>query len=101
MQTILKTVLLLALFSVAALFYFRQQQAKGPLKAIVTAIATRNVYEISYMVGFAGTVSEQYLHFKQLLSTATDQQLTDLATNNKNAVVRLYAFQALKQKHSS
>lgn len=66
---------------------------------MVTAIANRNVYEVSYTVGFAGTVLKQYLRFKQLLSLATEQQLTYLAAQNKNAVVRLYALQALRQKH--
>ena len=101
MQTISKTVILMALFFVTSLFCFGQKQTNDSLKAVVTAIANSNVYEVSYTVGFAGTVSKQYLRFKQLLSLATEQQLTDLASLNENAVVRLYALQALRQKHAN
>jgi hypothetical protein len=101
MPTITRTVLLLTLFSITTLFCFGQKQPNDSLKAVVTAIANNNVYEVSYTVGFAGTVSKQYLHFKQLLSLATEQQLTHLATLSKNAVVRLYSLQALRQKHAS
>ena len=57
-----------------------------------------NIYEMSYTVGYAGTISKQYLRFKQLLQLATSKQLSELAVNHNNAVVRLYAYQALKQK---
>lgn len=101
METISKIVLLQILLSATTVCCFGQKQTNDCLKAVVTAIANSNVYEVSYTVGFAGTVSKQYLRFKQLLSIATDQQLRDLATQNKNAVVRLYALQALKQKHAN
>ena len=35
------------------------------------------------------------------MSLATEEQLLDLASLNENAVVRLYAFQALKLKNLS
>lgn len=53
---------------------------------------------MSYTVGYAATVSKQILRFNQLINIANDTQLTALAINHSNAVVRLYAYQALKQK---
>ncbi len=101
MQTITRTIILLTLFSVATLFCFGQKQKNDSLKAVVTTMSNSDVYEVSYTVGYAGTVSKQYLRFKQLLSLATEQQLTDLASSNENAVVRLYALQALRLKHAN
>ena len=101
MRKIYSIVLLLTLFSATSTFCFGQKETNDSLNTVVTAIAVHDVYEASYTVGFAGTVSKQYLLFKQLLSLATDQQLADLAAQNQNAVVRLYAFQALKQKKAN
>jgi hypothetical protein len=71
------------------------------LKAVIAGIAISNVYEVSYTVGFVGTVLQLYHRFRQLPSIATDQWLTDLATQHMNAVVRLYALQAIKQRHTN
>lgn len=100
MHTITKPALLLTFFSATTLSCFAQKQLTKSLNAVVKAIANSDVYEVSYTVGFAGSVSQQYLRFNQLLSMATEQQLTDLAAQNKNAVVRLYALQALRQKNA-
>jgi hypothetical protein len=62
---------------------------------IITDMEVTNTYDLSYTVGYAGTVSQQYLRLKQLLFLATEQQLLDLASNHKSAVVRLYTFKAL------
>ena len=75
-----------------------QQQYNDTLTFLVSEMESSNIYETSYTVGYAGTISKQYLRFKQLLKLASDKQLSDLAVNHSNPVVRLYAFQALKQK---
>ena len=64
----------------------------------VKEMAAANVYEESLSVGFAGTASAQYKRFCRLLSIAGNEQLISLAAAHKNAVVRLYCYQALKQK---
>ena len=75
-----------------------QQKYNDSLILIISEIENSNIYEMSYTVGYAGTISKQYLRFKQLLQLATGKQLSELAVNHNNAVVRLYAYQALKQK---
>lgn len=100
-QTITRTFFFLSAFSVLSHFCFGQKQPNDSLETVITAIAQSNIYEVSYQVGFAGTISEQFNRYKQLQSLATDQRLTDLATHNENAVVRLYVFQALKQRHTT
>ena len=97
MHKIQITILLLILFTGTARSSYGQ--INESLEKVVQEIAISNIYEVSYTVGFAGSVSEQYLRFNKLLSLATEQQLTDMAAQNKNAVVRLYALQALRQKH--
>lgn len=98
MQTIRKAIVLITLLSVTGTFSFAQRQKDDSLNSVVKAMANSNIYEVSYTVGYAGSVSKQYLRFEQILTLATVQQLIALATNNKNAVVRLYALQALKRK---
>lgn len=75
-----------------------QQQQHDSLTLIVSEIESSNVYEMSYTVGYAGKVSKQYLRFKQLLQLASVGYLSELAVKHSNTIVRLYAFQALKQK---
>jgi hypothetical protein len=75
-----------------------QKQSDDPLQTVIQEIARQDVYEVSRTVGFAGALSKQYQRFQQLSSLATEQQLTELAVRHKNAVVRLYAFQALKKR---
>lgn len=98
METLKKSVFLFTLCIMTGIFSFGQSQNSDSLKNVVNAMAHSNIYEVSYNVGYTGIISQQFLRFKQLLSLATDEQLLDIAANNKNAVVRLYAYQALKQK---
>jgi hypothetical protein len=70
----------------------------NPIKKIVKEIAKSNVYEISTTTGYRGTPSQQSARYQQLVNMATTEQLIELAMKNKNAVVRLYAFQALVNK---
>lgn len=102
MKTIKKTVFLVSLLLIAtAAFSFGQRQKGDSLAIVVKAMAGSDIYEVSHTVGYAGSVSKQFQRFELLLSLATEQQLTDLAACNKNAVVRLYALQALKQKKAN
>lgn len=70
------------------------------IELVVFDMAQHNIYE-SKTVGFASVKSKQYDRFQQLLTMATPDQLLNLATNHNNAVIRLYSFQALKQKNIS
>lgn len=98
MQTLKKVAFFVMLLLVTGTLSFGQKPNSDSLATIVKAIAKSNIYEVSYTVGYAGTISKQYQRFEQLLSLATQEQLMDIAVNNKNAVVRLYALQALKRK---
>jgi hypothetical protein len=64
---------------------------------ILRDISMHNVYEYK-TVGIAGTLSKQYLKYEQLARVATIEELLQISKDYKNAVVRLYAFQALKLK---
>lgn len=101
MPTIAKNIFLLVVLAVAAKDSLGQGMPQDSLQTVVAEITSRNVYEKSSSIGYAAAVSEQYRRFRWLVSSATVQQLTNLAARHKNAVVRLYAFQALKQKHAS
>lgn len=70
-------------------------RSTDPLKKIVKEIAKANIYEATPVVGYAGTPSLQNKRYQQLLKSADISTLTRLATNNRNAIVRLYAFKAL------
>ncbi len=69
-----------------------------PVKKIVREIAKSNVYEMPATPGYSGTPSQQSIRYRELVKSASIDQLTELATKNKNAVVRLYAFNALVSK---
>ncbi|MEO6870025.1 MAG: hypothetical protein ABI168_10290 [Ginsengibacter sp.] len=98
MQVLRKSVFLFTLLIMTGVSSFGQRQSEDSLSTVVKAIANNNVYEVSLTVGYAGTISEQLKRFDLLLSLTTNDQLLDIAGHNKNAVVRLYAFQALKRK---
>lgn len=99
---VLRKMFLLSSFLIAARIYsFGHGQKKDSFKEVIEAMAEGNVYEASYTVGYAGTISRQYQRFEKILLLATDQQLIDLAVHHTNAVVRLYPFQALKRKKIS
>ena len=76
---------------------FGQTAMNDQVTKIVNEIATTNRYDESYTIGIGGIISTQYQLFQQLAQLATPQQLVDLI-NHKNAVVRLYAYQALRRK---
>lgn len=66
-----------------------------PVKKIVKRIAKENVYVVTPMN--SKIVSEQELNYGELLKTASIEELTQLAADHRNAVVRLYAFRALME----
>ena len=82
-------------------FSFYKLKDGSPLKKIVKRIAKANLYDATPTTENNNVVSKQETNYKDLLNTATPEQLTGLATNNKNAVVRLYAFRALMEKVKS
>ena len=92
------TFLFFCLYFFTAFASAQQQQQNDSLAIIVSEIESSNIYETSYTVGYGGTVSRQYLCFKQLSQLATENYLSELALKHSNAVVRLYAYQALKRK---
>lgn len=79
-------------------FFFFKATNENPLKKIIKRIARANVYDATPVAGNHKVVSEQENNYQDLLNTATPEQLTELATDDKNAVVRLYAFRALMEK---
>jgi len=64
--------------------------------ALVDEIAFCNRVD-SKFTSYAGTTSEQYLRFERLSKYTTTDELIELL-NNKNAVVRVYAFMALQDR---
>lgn len=99
MKKIMQNVFLLILFSSSTLYSIGQEKSNDQLKSLISQIAKSNVYEMSDQIGVAGSPSKQLERFSKLISLSTEQQLVELASKNTNAVVRLYAFQALKQKN--
>jgi hypothetical protein len=83
----------LLVFSSAGKAITWHSQAADPIKKIARELAKANVYE-SENGDNSAAKSPQILRYRQLLVTASPQQLTELA-KNKNPVVRLYAFKAL------
>lgn len=77
---------------------FNKTTNDNPVKKIIKKLAKANVYDATSFSANDRSISEQESLYKELLNTASAEQLTELATNNKNAVVRLYAFRALMEK---
>lgn len=73
-----------------------QNEAFEALPMVVFEMAAHNVYE-SETIGIANAKSKQFARYQQLVAKASEQQLLEL-TDHNNAVVRLYAYQALRQK---
>ena len=89
------------LFSVMLLtshITFGQLAENDSVNLIVAEMDSSNVYETSYTVGYAGSISKQYLRMEKLSGIISNNKLTDLALHYPNAVVRLYALLLLKQK---
>ena len=98
MKTFIK-IRLLFLFLATGFNSFAQKENTNTLSKTIKEIAHFNVYETTCNVGYAGGASSQYQRFNLLISLATTQQLIMLATNHKNPVVRLYAYQSLKKRN--
>lgn len=75
----------------------KQLQLSDTVIEILIKISRHNIYEYK-TVGIAGTLSEQYLRYEKLERVATIDELIQISKDYKNAVARLYAFQALKLK---
>lgn len=82
------------------LFVDKQLKLSDSVIVILRDISKHNVYEYK-TVGIAGTLSKQYLRYEQLARVATIDELLQISKDYKNAVARLYAFQALKLKGST
>lgn len=70
-----------------------------PVNTLVEAIAKHNVYEFGKL-GYTGLKSKQYDRYLELCELASNEELLTL-TGHKNVVVRIYAFQALKQRNAA
>lgn len=76
---------------------FGQVSTRDTIHKMVTEMVATNRYDENFSIGIGGILSKQYQLFQRLVQIATPQQLIEL-TSHKNAVVRLYAFQALRSK---
>jgi len=79
------------------LFVDKQPQLSDSVVKILKEISRHNIYEYK-TVGIAGTLSKQYQRYEKLEKVATVDELIQISKEYKNAVARLYAFQALKHK---
>lgn len=75
---------------------YAQDEKFEALPVVVFEMAAHNVYE-SETIGIANAKSKQFARYQQLVAKASEEQLLQL-TSHSNAVVRLYAYQALRQK---
>ncbi len=100
MQALKQVALIATLFFCSVSFCQAQNPSFRPVEMIVFEMAEYNKYESQY-VGFAATKSKQYNRFEELLATATSEQLLSLAADHQNAVVRVYAFKALRQRKAA
>ena len=97
MKTFIK-IYLLFLFLATGFNSFAQKENTNSLSKTIKEIAAFNIYETTCTVGFSNSASSQYQRFIFLTSMASTKDLITLATNHKNPVVRLYAYQALKKR---
>lgn len=93
-----RKLILFAILVFAQIICFCQTHKLATINTIVNEMAANNLYERSAKIGYAGTHSKQLELYEQLKATASENELIDVAMNHKSAVVRLYAFDALKQK---
>lgn len=96
MNMLIKSLSFSTIFLLTAFISFGQK--KNSLTSTVNEIAKCNIYEISGTIGFAGLASKQNQRLEQIVSLASEDQLLYLAKDHKNAIVRLYALLALKEK---
>ena len=88
------SLLLIALFSIS--LSHAQNENFEALPMVVFEMAAHNIYE-SETIGIANAKSKQFARYQQLVAKASEEQLLEL-TAHTNAVVRLYAYQALRAK---
>ncbi|MDP4284258.1 MAG: hypothetical protein Q8891_07525 [Bacteroidota bacterium] len=74
---------------------FPRSTASNPVKKIVREIAKSNIYKFTPSADNSDTRSVWDRRYEELRKSASVEELTQLATKHKNAVVRLYAFRAL------
>lgn len=94
MKTLKYAAILLSL--VAWIQFSKAQTTSAPVEMVLFEMAQHNIYESSY-VGFSAAPSQQFKRFLQMKELATTGQLQQYASSHHNAVVRLYAFKALKE----
>ena len=88
--------------SLVGLFACKAKQdrhSSAPINEITIGIAKTNVLMCD-AVGFAVECPKQWVRFEALRSKATEKELLAL-TNDTNAVVRCYAFQALAARNKT
>jgi hypothetical protein len=78
---------------------FSQFRKKDSLSIITEKMAAHNIYELTYAVGITGAPATQYLLFRRLEALASNEQLLHIARHHLSAVVRLYAYQALRKRN--
>ncbi len=98
MQAYRKVALAIAFLIFGWTFGFSQDLKSDSAVLIIKEMAESDIYEVSYSIGYFGSLSLQYQRFEKLLSLASQQQLIDFATNANNPVARLYCYQALRKK---
>ena len=72
--------------------------APSPIKKIVRTLAKGNIFILHMPVQPSPIVAVQQENYTQLEQIATSAELETLILQNKNAVVRLYAFKALAKQ---
>ena len=85
-MNVYKNQILVIFFTIATTAVaFGQKQQPDSVAHVVNAIANSNIYETTYTVGYAGTISKQYQRAQLLASLATEKQLLDIAAHSRNA----------------
>lgn len=97
-MTIKTGFLITAIFFAIAGNASAQQIPSDSLQVLLAEMAKSNVYETSAFVGFAGSVSLQNQRYERMKEIASQEELQEIASQNNNAVVRLYAFKALVER---
>ena len=101
----MKTILIALLLLTNSYYSFAQQDSAKHIAMpiadsvlqLINEIAKQNIFEYK-TIGIAGSISEQYQRYEKLVSLASVEDLLYISKNNANAVVRLYAFTAIKEK---
>jgi hypothetical protein len=75
-----------------------QQGGTDSVALLVKELSMDNTYAAGATLGIKGVISKQYQRYHRLVALASREQLVQLAAGHKSAVVRLYAWQALRRK---